>query len=254
MLTLVKIGGNILDEPKATEAFLHNFASLAGEKILVHGGGKIATQIADSLGIETKMQDGRRLTDARMLDVVTMVYGGLINKKLVARLQALGCNALGMTGADAGILSARKRPPGEIDYGFAGDIEKVDELQILALLHLNLTLIMAPLTFDKTGQLLNTNADTLASAIAVALAPHLDLNLVYCFEKQGVLENPADDNAFIPEISREKYAALRTAGAISKGMIPKLDNAFAALDAGVKKVLICHAENLVSQKGTLLVQ
>ena len=252
-LSIIKIGGNVIDDPKVTAAFLRNFATGAEPKILVHGGGKVATHLADQLGLETKMVDGRRITDEKMLEVVTMVYGGLVNKKIVAQLQGLGVNALGLTGADAGIMLAHKRQKGTTDYGFAGDIDKVNTTQLLAFLEQNLTLIIAPLTFDTNGQLLNTNADTIASALAVALAKHLEVSLLYCFEKQGVLQNPEDEASFIPEISLEKYAELKAEGIVSKGMIPKLDNAFSALELGVKNVHILHAENIITRKGTKLV-
>jgi acetylglutamate kinase len=252
-LSVIKIGGNIIDDPTATARFLRNFSIGSEPKILVHGGGKVATQMAEKLGLETKMVDGRRITDEKMLEVVTMVYGGLVNKNLVAHLQSLGCNALGLTGADAGIILARKRGKGAIDYGFAGDVEKVNAIQLLAFLQQNLTLIIAPLTYDENGQILNTNADTMASAIATALASHLEVNLVYCFEKKGVLQNPEDDDSVIPEISMENYVRLKQEGIVSKGMIPKLDNAFAALQNGVKDVLICHADNVVTRIGTHLI-
>ncbi|MBC8109662.1 MAG: acetylglutamate kinase [Verrucomicrobia bacterium] len=252
-LTVVKIGGNIIDEPVALAKFLHHFSIGAEPKILVHGGGKLATQMAEKLGLPTQMIDGRRITDEPTLDIVTMVYAGLINKKIVAQLQGLGCNALGLTGADAGILLAKKRQKSDIDYGFAGDIEKVNASQLLNFLRQNLILVIAPLTFDETGQLLNTNADTMASAIAIALASHLEISLIYCFEKKGVLENPEDDNSVIEEISKEKYEVLKKEGVVSKGMIPKLDNAFAALENGVKNVRIIHADNIVTKTGTLLI-
>jgi len=250
---VVKIGGNIIDNPAATQTFLSDFASLSAHKILVHGGGKIATQVAEKLGVATQMVEGRRLTDAPMLDVVTMVYGGLVNKKLVAQLQALGCNALGLTGADAAVITARKRPVRDIDYGFAGDIEHVNARQIVSFLREKLTPIIAPLTADTHGQLLNTNADTMASATAVALAKEgASVHLIYCFEKKGVLINPDDDNSVITDIDKEKYARLKAEGIVSKGMIPKLDNAFAALEQGVKEVRIIHADNVASLAGTRL--
>ena len=252
-ILVIKIGGNIVDDPAASRRFLTGFATLPHYKILVHGGGKIATEMAGKLGVPTQMIDGRRMTDAAMLDVVTMVYGGLVNKKIVAQLQALGCNALGLTGADAGIMLARKRPVGVIDYGFAGDIERVDAPQLLAFLRQELTPVIAPLTFDTHGQILNTNADTMASAIATALARKgAEVSLVYCFEKKGVLLNPDDNDSVIADIDQEKYARLKADGIVSKGMIPKLDNAFAALAQGVKEVRIIHADSIASQTGTAL--
>lgn len=255
-LTLVKIGGNVIDNPDACAAFLKAFAQLESPKILVHGGGKIATQTAAQLGIETKMVEGRRLTDRPMLDVVTMVYGGLVNKNLVAQLQANGCNAIGLTGADGGIIRSVKRPVRTIDYGFVGDIEAVNATQIDALLQSGLVLVIAPLTYSREGLLLNTNADTMASATAVAMAKNHEVSLMYCFEKKGVLSDPDDDEAVIPALNPDSYAAYKENGIINKGMIPKLDNAFAALQSGVKRVVICHADELLAavkgKAGTVL--
>lgn len=250
---VIKIGGNVIDNPSATQKFLSDFASIKESKILVHGGGKIATQVAEKLGVATQMIDGRRITDEPMLDVVTMVYGGLVNKKVVAQLQALNCNAIGLMGADAGVILAKKRPVGVIDYGFAGDIEQVNATQLLAFLNQDLTPIVAPLTVDAQGQILNTNADTMASAIATALAKAgAEVNLVYCFEKKGVLLDPEDEDSVITDINKEKYVQLKADGIVSKGMIPKLDNAFAALNEGVKEVHIIHADNVHAQSGTKL--
>lgn len=255
-LTVVKIGGNIIDNPEACRAFLQSFAKLPKPKILVHGGGKIATQTAAKLQIETQMVEGRRITDRAMLDVVTMVYGGLVNKNLVAQLQAYQCNAIGLTGADGGIIRSVKRPVKDIDYGFVGDIQEVDAGQIKSLIRSNLTPVIAPLTYSSEGVLLNTNADTMASATAVALTKHYIVNLVYCFEKKGVLSDPDNDEAVIPRLTPDSYAEYKGTGVINKGMIPKLDNAFSALEAGVSSVTICHAEDLLRVKqglsGTLL--
>lgn len=248
-LYVIKIGGNVIDNPEACSRFLQNFAQLAGHKILVHGGGKVATQIAARLDIETQMVDGRRITDKAMLDVVTMVYGGLVNKNLVAQLQAAGCNAIGLTGADGGIIRSVKRPVKTIDYGFVGDIEEVNSAQVQALLGSGLVPVIAPLTYSRDGTLLNTNADTMASATAVAMAPACTVNLIYCFEKRGVLSDPDDDSAVIPSLNETSYANYKSSGAINKGMIPKLDNAFAALHAGVKQVTICHADELLAAAG-----
>ena len=245
-LYVIKIGGNVIDNPDACSRFLKDFARLDGLKILVHGGGKVATQIAARLQIETQMVDGRRITDKPMLDVVTMVYGGLVNKNLVAQLQAAGCNAIGLTGADGGIIRSVKRPVNTIDYGFVGDIEEVNATQILALLNSSLVPVIAPLTFSAEGLLLNTNADTMASATAVAMAGILDVNLIYCFEKKGVLSDPDDDNAVISKLGPDSYENYKASGVINKGMIPKLDSSFEALQAGVKKVLICHADELAN--------
>lgn len=244
-LTIIKIGGNVIDEPAALKRFLSAFARLSGPKLLIHGGGKIATQTAEKLGIQTTMVEGRRITDQPMLDIVTMVYGGLVNKQLVAQLQALHVNAIGLTGADAGTVLAQKRPVKDIDYGFAGDIKEVNSGQIQFFLRQELTPIFAPLTYDETGTLLNTNADTMASAIAVDMVRHNDVTLVYCFEKKGVLADPADDNSVIGTLTPSVYAANKAAGTINKGMIPKLDNAFNALQKGVAKVVICHADELI---------
>jgi acetylglutamate kinase len=243
-LYVVKIGGNVIDNPDACSKFLNDFARLNGQKILVHGGGKIATQIAAKLQIETQMVDGRRITDKAMLDVVTMVYGGLVNKNLVAQLQAAGSNAIGLTGADGGIIRSVKRPVKTIDYGFVGDIEAVNGQQINALLQSSLVPVIAPLTYSSEGTLLNTNADTMASATAVAMSGYYEVNLIYCFEKKGVLSDPDDDNAVIASLTPDSYEAYKTSGVINKGMIPKLDNAFAALNAGVTQVTICHADDL----------
>jgi acetylglutamate kinase len=243
-LYVIKIGGNVIDNPEASSRFLAVFAKLPGMKILVHGGGKVATQIAARLQIETQMVEGRRITDKPMLDVVTMVYGGLVNKNLVAGLQALQCNAIGLTGADGGIIRSVKRPVKTIDYGFVGDIEEVNDIQIEAMLQSKLIPVVAPLTYSDDGLLLNTNADTMASAIAVAMAGHYEVNLIYCFEKKGVLADPDDDDSVIASLTPVSYADYKASGAINKGMIPKLDNAFAALDEGVGRVVICHAEDL----------
>lgn len=243
-LTLVKIGGNVIDSPDALTRFLTTFAGVPGAKLLVHGGGKVATQMAEKLGIQTTMIDGRRITDQAMLDVVTMVYGGLVNKQIIARLQALEVRAIGLTGADAGIILAKKRAVGTIDYGFVGDIVEVNSGQIQFFLRQDLTPVFAPLTHDGNGSLLNTNADTLASAIAVDMVYHDDVTLIYCFEKKGVLADPNDDESVIAELTPTLYADYKAAGVISKGMLPKLDNAFRALEKGVSRVIICHADDL----------
>lgn len=244
-LTLVKIGGNVIDSPAARQQFLAHFAALEGAKILVHGGGKIATQVAEKLGVETVMIEGRRVTDQAMLDVVTMVYGGLVNKQLVAALQALGCNALGLTGADGGVIRAKKRTGWAHDYGFAGDVEAVNADFLESLLAQGLTPVFAPLTYDPAlASILNTNADTQAQAVAVALAPKFVVNLVYCFEKRGVLADPEDDASVISSLNPAEFEAMKASGTVHKGMIPKLENAFAALRAGVARVTICHAAEL----------
>lgn len=251
-LNVIKIGGNIINDRNKLTEFLIAFTALKGNKILVHGGGKVATEIAKKLGIETVMVEGRRITDEPMRDVVTMVYGGLINKQIVAQLQANNCDAIGLTGADGGVILAKKRPVQIIDYGFVGDIEKVDNQFINILLQQNKTPVFSPLTFDKIGTMLNTNADTQASAIATAMSVTYEVNLIYCFEKKGVLSNPENDDSVIPELTPEVYEKYKADGMIYEGMIPKLDNAFNAIKNGVKQVTICHADELLNavEKGT----
>ena len=255
-ITVLKIGGNVIDSPAALTRFLTAFADLAGDKVLVHGGGKIATQIAERLNVPNTMVDGRRITDKPMLDVVTMVYGGLVNKQIVAQLQTLGVNAIGLTGADAGLVRAQKRPVGAVDYGFVGDIQEVDSGRLQSFAASGLVSVFAPLTFDESGTLLNTNADTMAQAIAVDLIRHNEVTLVYCFEKKGVLADPTNDDSVIARLTPADYAQHKAAGTINKGMIPKLDNAFAALEAGVARVIICHAdqvgEALAGEAGTVI--
>lgn len=246
-LFIIKIGGNIIDNEANLNSFLKDFASINANKILVHGGGKIATKIGDQLGIKSNYINGRRITDEATIDLVTMVYGGLVNKKIVARLQAHHCNAIGLTGADANIIPAIKRPVKEIDYGFAGDVKEkelgVDTLNIL--LANNLTPIIAPLTHDGNGQMLNTNADTIASSLAIALSEIYDVRLIYCFEKKGVLENVDDNNSVITLITKDKYQQLKQNNKLFDGIIPKIDNAFAAIKSGVSEVLIGDANDLL---------
>jgi acetylglutamate kinase len=257
-LFVIKIGGNVIDDDATLQSFLKNFAAIPAKKILVHGGGKIASKIGMQLGIEPNYINGRRITDEATIDIVTMVYGGLLNKKIVAKLQALHCNGIGLTGADANIIPAIKRPVKEIEYGFVGDIS-TKELGIrnLELLLVNdLTPIIAPLTHDGKGQLLNTNADTIASALSIALSASYDVRLIYCFEKKGVLENVDDDASVISLINKEKYQQFLNDKKLMDGILPKIDNAFAAIDSGVKEVLIGDAENLFlnvteNVKGTL---
>lgn len=243
-LFVVKIGGNVIDDEKQLSSFLDDFSAIQGNKILTHGGGKIATQLSKQLGIEAKMVDGRRITDAETLKVVQMVYGGLINKNIVAQLQSRKCNAIGLTGADGNIISAKKRQVKEVDYGFVGDIDFVDAPNLTAVLHADFTPVIAPLTHDGKGQILNTNADTIASAISVAMGKEAEVHLIYCFEKSGVLKNVDDDNSVIESMTAIDYERYKTEGVISKGMIPKLDNAFDAIKQGVKSVVICHANDL----------
>lgn len=245
-LKIIKIGGNVIDHEEKLQAFLQDFAKLPGLKVLVHGGGKLASDLSRTLGIEPKLVDGRRITDEETLVVVTMVYAGLINKNIVARLQAHGTNALGLTGADANIIPATKRQAGAIDYGFAGDID-TDQLSgdtLARFLEQGLTPVVAPITHDQQGHLLNTNADTIASSLAVALSRHFAVQLVYCFEKAGVLLDVNDDASLIPHLTHPEYQRLKEQGVIAAGMIPKLDNAYAAIRSGVTSVRICHADDL----------
>ncbi len=243
---VVKVGGNVIDNPALLDKFLADLAQVSGRKILIHGGGKIATRIGDKLGIESKYVNGRRITDAETVDVVTMVYGGLVNKQIVAKLQSLGANAIGLTGADANIIPAVKRPVKDIDYGFVGDVPagSVNTAPLQLLLDAGLTPVMSPLTHDGKGQILNTNADTIASSLAVALAAHYDVRLIFCFEKKGVLRDANKDDSVINLINKEVYSELMAAGALSDGILPKLENAFSAIDNGVKEVLIGHADDL----------
>ncbi len=244
-INIVKIGGNVVNDEGKLENFLTAFASLKGDKILVHGGGKIATEIAKKLGVETKMIEGRRITDEPMRDVVMMVYGGLVNKKIVANLQSKNTNALGLTGADGGVILAKKREVHTIDYGFVGDIEKVNAALIETLLSQGITPVFAPLTYSPIDGVLNTNADTQASAIATALGGDKNVSLIYCFEKKGVLSDPSDDHSVIPVLKPDNYEAYKKEGVIYEGMIPKLDNAFDAVNNGVKRVIICEADDLL---------
>ncbi len=247
-LYIIKIGGNIIDDEEKLSSFLKDFAKIEGRKILVHGGGKIATRIGDSLGIKSKYVDGRRITDADTIDLVTMVYGGLINKMIVAQLQALGSNAMGVTGADANLIPASKRPVKEIDYGFVGDV-KSEQLTAKAwklLLDNGLIPVVAPLTHDGKGHLLNTNADTIAQEVAKALSGEYNVQLIYSFEKAGVLLDANDNNSVIKKIDPSSFVKLKAEQKIFAGMIPKLDNAFAALNSGVSKVVIGNADNLAN--------
>ncbi len=249
-LTLIKVGGKIVEEEATLHALLDDFAAIRGHKLLVHGGGRSATQLAARLGIESRLIDGRRVTDADMLRVVTMVYGGLVNKHIVAGLQARGINALGLTGADMNVVQSAKRPVKEIDYGFVGDIERVNASLLATLIGQGVVPVMAPLTHDGKGHLLNTNADTIAGETAKALAAHFDVTLVYCFEKPGVLLDETDDNSVIPALTRAEFERYVADGVIQGGMIPKLDNAFRALDAGVGEVVITLASAIRKSGGT----
>ena len=252
-LTIVKVGGAIVEDEAQLSQLLKDFSAIPGRKVLVHGGGRRATQVAKQLGIETQMVNGRRITDAEMLKVVTMVYGGLVNKNLVARLQANGVNALGLTGADANVIRAHKRPVKDgIDYGFVGDVDAANGETLRNLIETGITPVMAPLTHDLQGNILNTNADTIASETAKALAPYYDVTLIFSFEKKGVLSNPDDDESVIPVITREDFARLKADGTIAGGMLPKLENAFNAIDAGVKAVNITLATAIDGRHGTII--
>jgi|SRR5436190_4650851 len=257
-LFVIKIGGNVIDDDTVLQSFLKDFAAIPEKKILIHGGGKVASNIGKQLGIEPNYVNGRRITDEATIDLVTMVYGGLLNKKIVAKLQSLNCNSIGLTGADANIIPAVKRPVGEIDYGFVGDIENLQlAVGSLKLFFSNdLVPVIAPLTHDGGGQILNTNADTIASALAIALSESYDVRLIYCFEKKGVLENVDDENSVIPLINKEKYQQLLQDKKLADGILPKIDNAFAAINSGVKEVLVGDAGDLLQNcteevRGTL---
>lgn len=252
-LTVIKVGGKVVEDPQSLEALLEQFKKISGNKILIHGGGSTATEIAAKLGIETKMVEGRRITDAAMLDVVTMVYGGLVNKKIVAGLQARNCNALGLTGADLGLVQAKKRAVQEIDYGFVGDVENVNSRELRILLNENVIPVIAPLTHDGNGQLLNTNADTIAAEIAAELSTYYNVLLFFCFEKKGVLLDQNDESSLIYELDTTLFQQYKDEGIISAGMIPKLENGFQAKKRGVKEVLITNAENIATGRGTRLV-
>ncbi len=252
-LTIIKVGGKVVEEPESLDALLTQFNKVSGNKILVHGGGRTATEIAGRLGIETKMVDGRRITDAAMLEVVTMVYGGLVNKRIVAQLQAQNCNAIGLTGADLDLIRAKKRPVKDIDYGFVGDVDEVNSSELRLLINENIIPVIAPLTHDGNGNLLNTNADTIASELATELAGHFSVYLFYCFEKRGVLTNPDDESSVIYDLDISLFNKYKNEGVISEGMIPKLENGFNAKLKGVKEVLITNAENIATGRGTRLV-
>lgn len=249
-LTLIKVGGKIVEEADTLKHLLRDFAAIEGYKVLVHGGGRSATKIASQLGIESKMVNGRRITDADMLHVVTMVYGGLVNKNIVAGLQALDVNALGLTGADMNIMRSEKRPVAEVDYGSVGDVKEVNADLLATLIKQGIVPVLAPLTHDKKGNMLNTNADTIAGETAKALAKHFDVTLMFCFEKKGVLLDENDDDSVIPELSWEEFQHYVEEGVIQGGMIPKLENAFQAIDAGVKEVIITKASEIEKGNGT----
>lgn len=252
-VTIVKVGGAIVEDNEQLAQLLTDFAAIPGKKVLVHGGGRRATKVAAALGIESKMVNGRRITDTQMLEVVTMVYGGLVNKNLVAKLQAKGVNALGLTGADMDVIHSHKRPVKDgVDFGYVGDVERANGKMLQTLIQEGITPVMAPLTHDGNGNILNTNADTIASETAKALAPYYDVTLIYSFEKKGVLSNPDDDNSVIPVITRSDFEKYQADGTIGGGMIPKIENALAAVDAGVKEVIITLATAIDGKQGTVI--
>lgn len=252
-LTIIKVGGAVVEDEAQLSQLLKDFCAIKGRKVLVHGGGRRATQIAAQLGIESKMVGGRRITDADMLQVVTMVYGGLVNKNLVARLQSNGINALGLTGADIDIIRSHRRPVKDgIDFGFVGDVDRADGRMLSRLIEEGIAPVMAPLTHDGEGHILNTNADTIASETAKALAPYYDVTLIFSFEKKGVLRHPDDDDSVIPTITRTDFLKYKADGTISGGMLPKIENALSAIDDGVSRVIITLATAIDGQHGTVI--
>jgi acetylglutamate kinase len=252
-LTIVKVGGAVVEDEAQLAQLLKDFSAIEGRKLLVHGGGRKATKVAEALGIESKMVGGRRITDADMLNVVTMVYGGLVNKNLVTRLQANGVNALGLTGADMDVIRSHKRPIKDgVDFGYVGDVDKANGQMLSKLIEEGIIPVMAPLTHDGQGNILNTNADTIASETAKALAPFYDVTLIFSFEKKGVLRNPDDDDSVIPIISRADFIKYKTDGTISGGMLPKIENALSAIDKGVNRVIITLATAIDGNSGTII--
>lgn len=241
-----------MEDEKSLAMLLEAFTARNELKILVHGGGRTATDVAGRLGLETKMVGGRRVTDKDMIDVVTMVYGGLVNKRVVARLQALGCNALGLTGADIDIIRSVRRSPEPIDFGYVGDVEAVRCERVKMLLEAGITPVFAPLTHDGKGQMLNTNADTIASEVAKAMASCYDVTLAYCFEHPGVLQDAANPDSVIARIDRHTFAALAEDGTVSGGMLPKIENCLRAVEAGVSRVVITNVAGLASLSGTIV--
>lgn len=253
-LTIIKVGGKVVEDNTLLAPLLEDFIAIKGKKLLVHGGGKLSTELSNQLGISVQMINGRRITDADTLRVVTMVYGGLVNKNMVAKLQGLGCNALGICGADLNLITAVKRPlKNGIDYGFVGDITQVNVEKIIGIINDDIIPVIAPLTHDGKGQLFNTNADTIPAELAKALSAFYDVDLVYCFEKRGVLEDENNDDSVIKTLTRKSYEVYKYKGIIKDGMIPKLDNGFDAINQGVKHVYITNAKALKTpQEGTLL--
>lgn len=261
-LNIIKVGGGVVEDQTSLASLLGQFAALKGRKVLVHGGGRLATAMAANLGIESRMMGGRRITDAPMLEVVTMVYGGLVNKNIVAGLQAKGVKAIGLTGADGDVIRSHKRPLKRVkmddgteqmvDFGFVGDVDRVDAQLLIQLIEGDTVPVIAPLTHDGEGHILNTNADTIAASVACALAEHYDVTLTFCFEKRGVLRNADDENSVIPSINEAQAHSLIDEGIIAGGMIPKIENAFEAIHKGVRKVIITHSENIDGSRGTTI--
>ena len=252
-LTIVKVGGAVVEDELQLSQLLRDFSAIEGRKVLVHGGGRRATKVAEQLGIETKMVNGRRITDKQMLEVVTMVYGGLVNKQVVARLQANSVKAIGLTGADADVIRSHKRPLKDgIDFGFVGDVDRADGQVLRHLVEQGIVPVMAPLTHDGKGNILNTNADTIASETAKALAPLYDVTLIYSFEKPGVMKDPDDNTSQIPEITRDDFERYKADDTISGGMLPKIENALAAVESGVSRVIITLATAIDGHHGTVI--
>lgn len=251
-LTIIKVGGKVVEDPESLDALLNDFAVIAANKLLVHGGGRSATKLSERLGIEPKMVDGRRITDAATLEVVTMVYAGLVNKNIVAKLQKRHVNAVGLTGADLDLIRAKKRPVADIDYGFVGDVVGVQTEVLLSLIEQNAVPVVSPITHDGAGQLFNTNADTIASELAVALASDCHVTLVFCFEKPGVLLDPNDESTVIPSLTYSEFLEYKANGVIADGMIPKLENGFIALRKGVKNIVITNTAGIKNGGGTHL--
>lgn len=253
-LSIVKIGGNIVDNPDALTAFLADFNRLEGKKILVHGGGVMASKMAKELGVETQMVEGRRITDAETIKIVTMVYAGWINKSIVAALQNIDCNAIGLSGADANVIPSIRRSPQPIDFGFVGDPnpDKINADFITQLIESNITPVFCAITHDENGALLNTNADTIAYTVAAAMSKKYQAILYFCFEKEGVLRDVDNPNSIIPMITKAEAESYKSEGVIAGGMIPKIDNSFKAIEEGVSEVVILHAGNLLKKKGTVL--
>ena len=252
MIKVVKVGGGIIEDENALSTFLDSFSKIEGPKVLVHGGGRLATKVAESLGYETKMVEGRRITDENMLEVVTMVYGGLANKKIVAKLQAKGTNALGLSGADGNLISAHKRPVKDVDYGWVGDIDSINADLLLNLIENNIVPVIAPLSHNGEGKMLNTNADTIASTVATELAQKQSTQLILGFELDGVLRDFNDKSSVIETITPKLFDKYKSEGIISDGMIPKLSNAFNAINAGVESVKICNALKVGGDLGTVI--